>query len=121
MRTRPDVITTTHIGTTKIRRDEAGYLIDPDEWDAEVASHIGAEESIKLTPEILEIIRYMREYLEDHHVAPDARFVFAFIAEKNGLSKTQARRHFFTLFPYGYVKQACKIAGFRQPRAWSTG
>jgi tRNA 2-thiouridine synthesizing protein E len=27
----------------------------------------------------------------------------------------------FELYPYGYVKQACKIAGMRRPRAWSTG
>ena len=27
----------------------------------------------------------------------------------------------FELFPYGYVKQACKIAGMRKPRSWSTG
>jgi len=27
----------------------------------------------------------------------------------------------FDLFPYGYVKQACKIAGMKKPRAWSTG
>ena len=25
------------------------------------------------------------------------------------------------LFPYGYVKQTCKIAGMKRPRAWSTG
>ncbi len=121
MRTRPDIITTTQIGTTKVHRDEAGYLIDPNEWNLQVATHIGNEEGIEFTPEIHEIISYMREYLDDHHIAPDARFVFAFIAEKNGFTKTQARRHFFTLFPYGYVKQTCKIAGFRQPRAWSTG
>ena len=29
--------------------------------------------------------------------------------------------HLFDLFPYGYVKQACKIAGMQRPRAWSTG
>lgn len=27
----------------------------------------------------------------------------------------------YELFSYGYVRQACKIAGMRQPRAWSTG
>jgi tRNA 2-thiouridine synthesizing protein E len=32
-----------------------------------------------------------------------------------------ARNDLFVLFPYGYVKQACKIAGMRKPRAWSTG
>ena len=31
------------------------------------------------------------------------------------------RNDLFVLFPYGYVKQACKIAGMRKPRAWSTG
>ena len=31
------------------------------------------------------------------------------------------RNDLFVLFPYGYVKQACKIAGMRRPRAWSTG
>ena len=32
-----------------------------------------------------------------------------------------AHKKLFELFPYGYVKQACKIAGMRRPRAWSTG
>jgi sulfur relay (sulfurtransferase) DsrC/TusE family protein len=27
----------------------------------------------------------------------------------------------FELFPYGYPGQACKIAGMRRPRVWSTG
>ena len=30
-------------------------------------------------------------------------------------------RRLFELFPYGYVAQACKIAGMKRPRAWSTG
>ena len=33
----------------------------------------------------------------------------------------EGRNDLFRLFPYGYVKQACKIAGMRRPRAWSTG
>ncbi|VAV93812.1 DsrC family protein [hydrothermal vent metagenome] len=67
------------------------------------------------------IIHFIRDYLEEHLVAADARFAFAFLAEQQNLSKKEARRHFFALFPYGYVKQACKIAGLQQPRAWSTG
>lgn len=31
------------------------------------------------------------------------------------------RSRLFELFPYGYVAQACKIAGMKRPRAWSTG
>lgn len=32
-----------------------------------------------------------------------------------------AHKRLFELFPYGYPGQACKIAGMRRPRAWSTG
>ncbi len=35
--------------------------------------------------------------------------------------KKEAKKRIFELFPYGYVKQACKIAGMKRPRAWSTG
>jgi tRNA 2-thiouridine synthesizing protein E len=42
------------------------------------------------------------------------------LAEVKGAGKA-GRNDLFLLFPYGYVKQACKIAGMRRPRAWSTG
>ena len=37
------------------------------------------------------------------------------------MAKEEAKQLVFELFPYGYVKQACKIAGMKKPRAWSTG
>ncbi len=33
----------------------------------------------------------------------------------------EGRKRLFDLFPYGYVGQACKIAGIKRPRGWSTG
>jgi tRNA 2-thiouridine synthesizing protein E len=38
-----------------------------------------------------------------------------------GGDRDVGRGKLFELFPYGYVKQACRIAGMRRPRAWSTG
>ncbi|HEX7454933.1 MAG TPA: TusE/DsrC/DsvC family sulfur relay protein, partial [Gallionella sp.] len=46
------------------------------------------------------------------------RHVMKHLAEQLG---TASRNAIFELFPYGYVKQACKIAGMKRPRAWSTG
>jgi len=59
----------------------------------------------------------MRDYYEEHQVAADARFVIKHLAER---VKKDAQKILFVLLPYGYVKQACKIAGMRRPRAWST-
>ena len=79
MRTRPDVITDLTVGSRIVHLDEHGFLVDPDEWNAEVATALAAARG------------------------------------KSG------RDLLFELFPYGYVGQACRISGMRQPRAWSTG
>jgi tRNA 2-thiouridine synthesizing protein E len=100
--------------------DDEGYLIDPDDWNDAVATALARREGIELTQEHWQVLRYMRRYLDEHRLIPDARFVIWFLAEEAGLG-AGARQRLFELFPYGYVKQACKIAGMRRPRAWSTG
>jgi tRNA 2-thiouridine synthesizing protein E len=104
----------------KFRVDEEGYLIDPEDWDENVAAELARRENIALTDDHWNVLRFMREFLAERQVSPDARFVIRFIERELGAGAA-ARDRLFELFPYGYVKQACKIAGMRRPRAWSTG
>ena len=105
---------------TRLAVDFEGYLVDPAQWNEQVAGELARQERIVLTVEHWAVIRFMREYYEQHHIAPDARHVMKHLAAYKGARKA-ARNDLFVLFPYGYVKQACKIAGMRKPRAWSTG
>jgi len=105
---------------TTIATDEEGYLVDPESWTPEVAERIAEDESIELSEEHWAVIRFIRDYYDEHQVAVDARFVIKFLDEDFGYGD-KAHNHLFELFPYGYVKQACRIAGMRRPRAWSTG
>jgi tRNA 2-thiouridine synthesizing protein E len=98
--------------------DEEGYLIDPQTWNEEVAEVFAREESIVLNDNHWEVIRFMRDYYAEHQVAPDVRHVTKHLAEHLG---GDTRNMVFELFPYGYVKQACRIAGMKRPRGWSTG
>ena len=100
--------------------DDQGYLIDPADWNEQVARELARQEHIVLTDEHWVVIRFVREYYEQHHIAPDARHVMKHLAKVKGGGEA-GRNDLFVLFPYGYVKQACKIAGMRKPRAWSTG
>ena len=100
--------------------DEEGYLVDPGDWNEGVAEDLARRERIALTEAHWTVIRFVRRYYEEHHIAPDARHVMKRLAEYRGADKAD-RNDLFRLFPYGYVKQACKIAGMRKPRAWSTG
>ncbi|MBI5430008.1 MAG: TusE/DsrC/DsvC family sulfur relay protein [Nitrosomonadales bacterium] len=98
--------------------DEEGYLIEPQDWNEDIARQFAAQENISLTPDHWDAIRFMRDYYADHQIAPDARHVMKHLAERLG---PESRNALFELFPYGYVKQACKIAGMKRPRSWSTG
>jgi TusE/DsrC/DsvC family sulfur relay protein len=100
--------------------DFEGYLVDPSLWTERVAEALARQEGVALTDEHWVVIRFIREYFEQHHIAPDARHVMKHLAGHKGAGKA-GRNDLFVLFPYGYVKQACKIAGMRKPRAWSTG
>jgi len=99
-------------------RDAEGYLMEPDDWNAEVALVLAQDENIQLNADHWDVVNFMRAFYEEHQVAADARFVIKHLAERKG---KDAQKYLFELFPYGYVKQACKIAGMRRPRAWSTG
>jgi TusE/DsrC/DsvC family sulfur relay protein len=105
----------------KAERDIEGYLIDPETWDEQLARDLAAEERLELTGEYWAILRFMREYWQEHQVAPDVRHVVGFLTSERGMDKKTAKDELFRLFPYGYVKQACKVAGMMRPRAWSTG
>jgi len=99
------------------RTDEEGYLVDPDEWSEDIAAMLAEREGLALGEAHWTAIRFMRAYYGEKRIAPDARHVMKHLADNFGAD----RNALFRLFPYGYVKQACKIAGMRRPRAWSTG
>lgn len=98
--------------------DEEGYLIEPGEWNEDLAEYLARMENVNLTDDHWDVIRFMREYYDEHQIAPDARYVIKHLSGRLG---ADARNALFKMFAYGYVKQACKIAGMKRPRAWSTG
>lgn len=121
MRTLPDTLSKLTVGDQEITVDEQGFLSDPEDWNERVAEELARRQGIKLTDAHWGVLRFMREFLAEHGVAADARFVFRFLEAQGNAGSASGRERFFELFPYGYVGQACKIAGMRQPRAWSTG
>lgn len=105
--------------------DNEGYLVHPEDWNSTIAQKIAEDENIHLNNEDHEqyniVIQFMRQYWLEHQVAPDVRHVTKYLSEKQNIDKKTAKQMIFKLFPYGYVKQACKISGMKRPRGWSTG
>ena len=105
----------------QIERDAEGYLFNPDDWTDGIAKEFAKEENVDLSETHWQILRFIRKYYSEHNVIPDVRHVSDYLATENNIGKKEAKNIIFELFPYGYVKQACKISGMRKPRAWSTG
>lgn len=108
------------INGVAIETDDQGFLMDPEVWDDEVAGVLAQRAGVELGEEHRKVLKFIRDYYQEHHIAVDARHVIRYIAEELGYND-QARKRLYELFPYGYMQQTCKIAGMRRPRAWSTG
>ena len=98
--------------------DAEGYLVDPQDWTEEIAQEFARQENIELAEDHWDVIRFIRDRYDENQIIPDARNVIKHLSIRLG---TAARKRLFDIFPYGYVKQACRIAGMKRPRAWSTG
>jgi len=107
----------TQIDLAQIRLDNEGYIVDPSQWTEELAHYFADKEDIALSDDHWLVVRFMRDYYAEREIAPDVRHVIKHLKNTTGAG----RNYIFELFPYGYVKQACKIAGMKRPRAWSTG
>ena len=102
-------------------RDVEGYLVQPEDWNQEIAVELAKEEGIELNDNYWLVLNFMQQYYREHNIAPDVRHAISHVASEKQCSKREAKKFVFELFPYGYVKQACKISGMKKPRAWSTG
>jgi tRNA 2-thiouridine synthesizing protein E len=99
-------------------RDAEGYLVEPAQWNEEVAEVLAAELGIELEDDHWDVIHQMRTLWEERQIAPDARHIIKHLEQRY---PGTGRKRLFELFPYGYPAQACKVAGMKRPRAWSTG
>lgn len=97
--------------------DADGYLTDPDQWSERFAEETARALGIELGADHWAAIRFMRADYDEHRVPADARFVIRHLSETRGAG----RNRLFEPFPHGYPGEACKIAGMRRPRVWSTG
>ena len=100
--------------------DEEGYLANLNDWVPELGDAMAAADGASLTEHHWEVINFLREYYEEYQIAPAVRVLTKAIGKKLGKDKGNSK-YLYELFPYGYMQQACKIAGMRRPRAWSTG
>lgn len=94
--------------------DHEGYLLEPSDWDLDVAQIIADKEGIELNDDVWEVVMFVREHFDSYQCIPEHRRLLQALRKKHGKEKA-TRKYVYNMFPYGYGQQACKIAGMRVP------
>ena len=92
-----------------IELSEEGFMLNPEEWDKEVAKLLAQEEEgiEDMSEEHWSVVNYIREYFLEKNLAPMVRKV----CQSTGFPL----KRIFELFPSGPAKGACKVAGLPKP------
>lgn len=97
------------INGKKIEVNEEGFLVNPEDWNEEIANFLAKKEEglENLTEEHWKVINYIRNYYLENKLAPMVRAV----CKTTGLPL----KKIYELFPSGPAKGACKLAGLPKP------
>ena len=95
--------------------DDQGFLLDPEDWNEDFAISIARKENIELSDDHWRIVYMIRELYDDAGTVPELRTILKHLKQSSS-AENATRKYIYTLFPFGYGQQACKIAGMRLPR-----
>lgn len=97
--------TKTYAGQAVEVNDE-GYMVNPGQWNKEIAAEIAKEEGIELTDKHYEVLEFLRNASEKDETLTIRKVGKSGIVDIKGLYK---------LFPGGPLKHSSRIAGIPKP------
>lgn len=97
-----------------VSTDDDGFILDPEDWSKDFAEQIAQTYDMELSRQHWEIVNLIRELFDETGTVPELRTILKKLKENIGKGNA-TRKYIYTLFPYGYGQQACKIAGMRKP------
>lgn len=105
---------TLEVNGTQYETDEEGYLVNINEWNADLATAMASEDGCEMSENHWEVVNFLHEYYNQYQIAPAVRVLTKAIGKRFGKDKGNSK-YLYELFPYGPAKQACKYAGLPKP------
>lgn len=100
----------------EVLTDPEGYILNMDEWSEDFARALAEQEKLVLTDEHWDVIRFIREYYDDHQVQAQVRDMIRHFRAAWGPERG-TNHHLHDLFPMGGPqKQGNRLAGMRKTK-----
>ncbi|MCC2632637.1 MAG: DsrC family protein [Ramlibacter sp.] len=107
----PDMQRTVHAGGRDIPTDSEGYLRNLQDWSEDFTRALAREENLVLTQEHWEVIRFLRDYYQQHGVQAQVRVMIRHFTARWG-TRRGSNHYLHALFPIGGPqKQGNRLAG----------
>lgn len=91
--------------------DSEGYIVDSDDWSVDFVMVLAQKESLDLTDEHLEVIKFLRAYYELHRVQCEVRKIVKHFKQHWDAEKATST-YLHRIFPRGGPqKQGNRLAG----------
>lgn len=99
------------VNDKEIETDSEGYIRNLDDWSEDYAIALAKQEGLELTDEHWEVIKFLRNWYEEHDVQAQVRFMIRHFAKVWGPER--GNNHYLHLiFPKGGPqKQGNRLAG----------
>ena len=101
-----------------IEANDAGYLLNMDDWSDDVCKAIAARDGIELFVDHWELIYYVREYFEEKQTCPTMHTLIRDLAPKKAdrfHDQKAYEKHIYSLIPTDAAHEICKLAGIPMP------
>lgn len=102
---------TVTVGNRHIATDPEGYLANRQDWSEDFVRALAREEGLALTPAHWEVIRFLRDYEQEHGVQAQVRVMIRHFSQAWGPERGN-NHALHLLFPVGGPqKQGNRLAG----------
>jgi tRNA 2-thiouridine synthesizing protein E len=99
------------VNGTEVQTDSEGYLVNLDDWSEGFVRAEAEYEGLVLTDECWEVIRFLRDFYEEHRVQANVREIIKHFRKLWG-PELGSNRHLHEIFPRGGPqKQGNRLAG----------
>ena len=95
-----------NVAGNSVKIDEDGFLVDPSQWNEDVARALAAEDELDLTDKHFEVLNFLRKTVNGGE---------QLTIRKVGNSGIVDIKQFYALFPKGPLKMSSKYAGLPKP------
>lgn len=92
-----------------------GNLVNPDDWNEDLAVYMANREDITLTDAHWEVLRFLRKFYFQYGITPMVRLLMKHMRNQMGEEKS-SKDYLYRLFPGGPSRQGSRIAGLPEPQ-----